>query len=284
MYQTEDTNAMEQLQEQADRYQAKVVSLKEYLESSHLSMQESLISFDESYVGDNSFMPFGQLEPSEYDLEYPEQVSQNIDYAKMIWNGLEKLAQLLPSVQPINHTPQFKPRESDLFESFMLMSPDKEHVKVNIPRSDKEMDVSLMTRNQLEQEVLQLRESLQHLTESSITKESTAVEELMHENVMLKKSIINFKSHLQKKTTEWNKSMLLPPNRSARFSSTRENSLKESRFERRIADLQEIVNELEKQLQEKEELIEELQSYKKKWNQLKANARKKKVRIVLILY
>jgi len=111
---------------------------------------------------------------------------------------------------------------------------------------------------------------------------SERIQDLLQENTILKKSISNFRNQVQKQTEQWH-SMMVARSQSTIFTPGTTPTQKQpkgaevdSHLAKRVSELEATTHKLYLRLEEKEREIEELMKYKKRYEKIIQNARKKK--------
>eukprot|EP01128_Nolandella_sp_AFSM9_P002231 TRINITY_DN12613_c0_g1_i1.p1 TRINITY_DN12613_c0_g1~~TRINITY_DN12613_c0_g1_i1.p1 ORF type:complete len:375 (+),score=60.38 TRINITY_DN12613_c0_g1_i1:117-1241(+) len=215
---------------------------------------------------------------------------------EMLWNGVERLLELLPSRAQLQTWRMGSPRggTGSLDESFVFIngssSTSGETTSVSGGGLFDGVSTSTDTLNvhQLQAEVSRLRAENIQLRTMNVGK--PGMNTLMKENINLKQSILLFRDGFEKHKSKIAQSVIginsplashevLPPptNISASTPPPPTGSPSNGNADlKRIANLESTVHNLYEILQQQEQLIKELESYKTKYEKIRDNARAKK--------
>jgi hypothetical protein len=257
-----DNNTQPTIEKLMKRYSEKAQQIKDYIEST-----KSILLSD----GEDSENEINEqtLEPLQ-ELDITDESPQNTGLWN-IWQNFEKLIGLLPSSGHHLVRPKsiIKKSDGDLSDSSFVVVSDSEDCKNNNIEELKAEIEALKETNAA------LNMKYQNLVKQHYI--PTVVEDLLQENVMLKKSISTFRYQFQKHTESMRASMINPglsPIPQAKMLSPM----------RKPGGLQvpddtsphEVIRQLKAKLETKDKEIEELKKYKKRYEKIMNRAKKKK--------
>jgi len=260
------------------RYSEKAQQIKDYIESTKsILLSDAEDSDNETNINEQALETLQEVDIAD------ESQAQNTGLWN-IWQNFEKLIGLLPSSghHHLGNTPKIlNMSEGDLSDSSFVVVSDNEKdecCKDNIEELKSEIET-------LKEANAALNMKYQNLVKQHYI--PTVVEDLLQENVMLKKSISTFRYQFQKHTESMRASMINPGMLNPSMINTGLSPLPQTRMLspiRKPGGLQvpddtsphEVIRQLKGKLEMKDKEIEELKKYKKRYEKILNRAKKKK--------
>jgi len=273
-----DNNTQPTIEKLMKRYSEKAQQIKDYIESTKsILLSDGEDSDNETYVNEQALEPLQELDITD------ESQAQNTGLWN-IWQSFEKLIGLLPSSHHHHLSSQkiTKISEGDLSDSSFVVVSDNE----------KEEDCCKDNIEELKSEIEALKEAnaALNMKYQNLVKQHyipTVVEDLLQENVMLKKSISTFRYQFHKHTESMRASMITPGMIPSMINHPGLSPIPQTRMLspiRKPGGLQvpddtsphEVIRQLKGKLEVKDKEIEELKRYKKRYEKIMNRAKKKK--------